>query len=105
MFDLPGKIPNILTLIRERASTGDFVVLPHAATRRQQRNISIPDITFILIHGEREPNKDEYKHDFQSWNYAIKGKTVDSKAVRIAVTFDEDEMLIVTVIPLGKRRK
>ena len=64
----------------------------------------IPDITHVLLNGERDPVRDEFKEEFQSWNYAVRGKTIDSRSIRIAVTFDENEMLIVTVIPLGKRR-
>ena len=72
--------------------------------RRGERRISIPDIVHALQNGDRDPTHDEFKVAFQTWNYAVKGKTVDGRSVRIAVTFDEREMLIITVIPLGKRR-
>lgn len=86
------------------AQTGDFVVLPHAETRRRERRLSIPDIVHALLNGDRDPVHDEFKEEFQSWNYAVKGKTVDNRPVRIAVAFDENKMLIITVIPLGRQR-
>lgn len=101
---LPPKMSNVLTLIRQRARFGAFVVLPHAAFRREERKVSIPDIIFVLLHGSREPEKDEYKANFNSWNYAMRGSDVDGRQLRVAVAFDKSEMLIVTVIPLGKRR-
>ena len=98
------KIASVMTLIRAHAQAGDFVVLPHAELRRGERKISVPDIAHVLLNGERDPVHDEFKEEFQSWNYAVRGKTIDGRSIRIAVTFDENEMLIVTVIPLGKRR-
>ena len=98
------KIANVMSLIHARARAGDFIVLPHAETRRGERKISVPDIVHILVHGEREPDRDEFKENFQSWNYSIRGKTVDDRQVRVAVAFDQRDMLIITVIPLGKRR-
>jgi hypothetical protein len=99
------KIPNLLKLIRQRANTGEFIILPHANLRRVERNISVVDIIFVLKNGDREPERDEFKEVHQSWNYAIRGQTVDSRTLRIAVAFDKNEMLIITVIPLGKRRR
>lgn len=94
------KIKNVLTLIRYKAHKGEFIVLPHAITRQIQRNISIPDIIRVLTTGWHESKKDEYKDEYQSWNYAIRGKTIDNRELRIAVSFDENNMLIVTVIHL-----
>ena len=104
MAKIDDKIPNVLRLVRQRAHTGDFVILPHAKVRQVERNISVVDIVFVLKNGDRDPERDEFKEDFQSWNYAIKGRTLDNRTLRIAVAFDENEMLIITVIPLGKRR-
>ncbi len=104
MVEAKPKILNVLKLIRERVQTGDFIILPHAILRQAERNISVPDIVFVLTHGEHETERDEFKAAFGSWNYLICGKTVDSRTLRVAVAFDAHDMLIVTVIPLGKRR-
>ena len=104
MDKLPPKISGVLSLIQERARSGAFIILPHATLRRKERHVAVADISFVLMNGDREPSKDEFKAGFESWNYAMRGQTVDGRNLRIAVTFDENEMLIVTVIPLGKRR-
>lgn len=104
MDKLPPKMPDVLSLIQEQARSGVFIILPHATLRREERQVTVAGITFVLIHGDREPAKDEFKVEFAAWNYAMRGQTLDGRNLRIAVTFDENAMLIVTVIPLGKRR-
>ena len=99
------NIANVLSLIQERARSGEYIILPHAVDRSSQRVVSVADIEFVLINGRHESEKDEYKTAFRSWNYAIRGHTIDQRQLRIAVAFDEDEMLIITVIRLGKKRK
>ncbi|MBF0363881.1 MAG: DUF4258 domain-containing protein [Oligoflexia bacterium] len=95
-----GKIKNILALIKYKSQKGEFIILPHAIDRQMQRNISAPDIVKVLTTGWHESKKDEYKEEYHVWNYAIRGKTIDNRELRIAVSFDENDMLIVTVIHL-----
>ncbi len=57
---------------------------------------------YVLTTGYREAKKDEYKEEHQSWNYAMRGKTVDDRKLRVAVSFDKDDLLIITVIDLEK---
>ncbi len=102
---LAPKIAKVMALIRGRAESGNFIILPHAVERSAQRVVQVADIVFVLINGEHESEKDEYKAVYRSWNYAVRGLTVDKRQLRIAVAFDENEMLIVTVIRLGKKRK
>lgn len=100
------KIPNVIKLIKEKALKGDFLLLPHAIERKFQRKIDIPDIAFVLSNGWHEKKKDEYKPEFDEWNYSIRGETVEGRQLRIAVTFDpENKMLIITVINIGARPK
>ena len=99
------KISNVIDIIRQHAHAGEYIILPHAISRQEERNITVPDIVFVLKYGEHETGKDVFKPSFRSWNYAIRGKTIDGRSIRIAIAFDKNDMLIVTVIPLGKRRK
>ena len=39
---------------------------------------------------------------FETWNYSIRGKSVDSENIRIILSFDESDMLIITVINLDE---
>lgn len=44
---------------------------------------------------------DKYVPEHSAWNYTIRGNTMDKRELRIVVSFDENEMLVVTVIDLG----
>ena len=67
-----------------------------------QREVTDPEIRFVLEYGHREPKKDEYKAEYKAWNYAMLGKTVDDRRIRIVVSFDKNDLLIITVIDLEK---
>lgn len=67
----------------------------------KERNIDLPEVIYILQHGWHEKNKDTFDTAHQSWNYAVRGKTVDQRNLRIIVVLEED-MLIVTTIDLDK---
>jgi hypothetical protein len=73
--------------------------------RKQQRKVSLPHVLYVLINGYHEKKKDEYKPEYQDWNYAIRGLTIDGRDLRIAIAFDEDEMLIITVIAITRGSK
>ena len=55
----------------------------------------------VLKSGFHEKRKDKFDESFNAWNYAVRGKTVDTKELRIIVSFDENNMLIITAIDLG----
>jgi len=59
----------------------------------------IPDVIATLTLPEK--SKDEFKTEWQTWNYAIRGKTVDGRELRVAVSFDEEDyLLMITVMEL-----
>lgn len=103
-MSIEPKIPNVIHKIRERARSGEFIILAHAIDRRKERDISVADIVHVLTNGGHEESKDQYKPEYRAWNYAVRGKTVDNWDLRIAVSFDENHMLIITVIRLGRKR-
>lgn len=72
----------------------------HADQRMRERNITRLEVREVLISGCREKRKDEFKEQYNSWNYSIKGSTIDGKILRIAISFDSNDMLIITVINL-----
>ncbi len=61
----------------------------------------MPEILRVLRVGFWEKRKDEFKQEFQAWNYAIRGKTVDARDLRVIVTFEEPGMLLITAIDLN----
>jgi len=96
------KTPALLTRVRKSIAVGDFLDTTHALARRSERFISRPEILQVLRSGWHEKNKDQYREEYQSWNYAIRGVTVDGRELRIVVSFEEDRLLIVTAIDLEK---
>ncbi len=98
------KAKNLLIEIKAKINRGHFLILPHAIARQAQRLISIPDIIQVLITGWHETKNDKYSKEFEEWNYAIRGKTVDNRVLRIITSFNEKNILVITVIDL-KRKK
>ncbi len=98
------KANDLLVIIKTKINLGHFLILPHAMVRQGQRFISVPDIIKTLMTGWHESRKDQYSEEFKEWNYAIRGKTIDDRDLRIITSFDERNILIITVIDL-KRSK
>jgi uncharacterized protein (DUF1015 family) len=66
--------------------------------------LSVFEVEHVLKNGLREERKDEFKEEFNTWNYAIRGKTLDrDKELRIAVSFSSVEgLLIITAIDINR---
>ena len=62
----------------------------------------MPHVLHVLRNGYHEKRKDEYKPEYEDWNYAIRGLTIDGKDLRIAIAFEEDGMIIITVIAITR---
>lgn len=95
------KRSNLMDLLRLKAELGEFVLMKHARERAYEREILLVDIVHVLMYGWHEARKDSFSEEFKAWNYAIRGKTVDEFDLRVIVSFDEDYLLIITVIRLG----
>ena len=99
----PGKHPDVLPRSRERIHQGRFRDTRHTIERRQVRDITILEIRQVIDSGYHEKSKDEYKLEWKAWNYALRGRTIDGRELRVAVSFDvEDVLLIITAIDLDK---
>lgn len=97
------KVDNVLALAKSLMEKGAYVISNHAYERGDQRKLSIGDVKNIISTGYHEKRKDEYKEEFQDWNYAIKGKTLNSELARVCVAFIEEiRVIVVTVIRLEK---
>lgn len=95
----PPKIANIMRLVHRHIEDGTYRDTFHSSNRQSQRNISRLEIEQVLCNGYHEKRKDEYQNQYQSWNYAIRGQTVDKRNLRVIVAFEEN-MLIITAIDL-----
>ena len=87
----PAKIPELMSVIRACLQEGRYVDTRHALERQDERRINRPDILYVLKHGHH------------SWNYSVRGETVDRRELRVIVSFDEDGMLIITALEPRKR--
>lgn len=99
-----AKSFNLIGRIKEHIQSGHYLDTRHAIKRQLERKITRPEILYVLKHGYHEKRKDQYDQKFQTWNYAIRGKTLDKKELRIIITFMEDYLLIITTINLSKKR-
>ncbi len=94
------KLSKLLDRIHDCLRSGDFFDTVHASTRRGERGITRPEMLYVLLHGWHEKGKDEYQKRFDTWNYAVRGKTVDGRELRVVVSFDDSGLLIITAIDL-----
>lgn len=97
----PQKANDVLQKVHRAIRTGQYRDTIHSAQRELDRNIDLLDIIEVLENGYHEKRKDEFKEEFQSWNYSIRGKTFEGRELRIAVYFEESFLMIATVIDLN----
>ena len=98
----PSKIADILKKARECVEKGRYYDTSHAMLRKLQRQISLTHVLYVLRNGYHEKQKDQYKPEYGDWTYSIRGKSIDGKDIRIAIAFDENDMLIITVIEIAR---
>lgn len=98
----PPKIENLLEKIRECLEQKRYTHTEHAIIRQKKREITLAEIRHILITGYEEKIKTSFDERYNTWNYAIRGKTkIDKLDARVIVAFDERGMLIITVMYIG----
>lgn len=96
----PPKIDNLLEVVRKCIDEGRYLDTRHAFQRQAERGITRIEILNVLRAGFREAKKDKYDETYKAWNYAIRGKTMDDRSLRIIVSYDKNNMLIITAIDL-----
>ena len=98
----PSKLKDILAVVRAAVESGQLVYSDHANSRMSVREIIKPEIEHVLKSGFHEAIKDQFSSAFEAWDYAIRGKTVDGRALRIVVAMVQPRVLVVTAIDLDK---
>lgn len=97
------KLEFVLDKIKECIEKGKYLVTMHALDRQNERIITLPETLHVLKTGYEEKRKTSYDKERNTWKYAIRGKTIRDKLdVRVIIAFDNDDMLIITVIRLGE---
>jgi hypothetical protein len=90
-----------MTLIKTCVSNGNYIDTTHAEDRKNERSILRLEIIFVLENGHHEKRKDKFDDFYKTWNYSIRGKTLDKRELRIVVSFDKmTSLLIITAIDL-----
>lgn len=99
----PPKLNNdeLLKRVLSAVESGDYLDTRHATDRKSERGISRLEIEYALKSGWHEKRKDKFDETYSSWNYAMRGKTIDKRDLRIAIAFQE-KMLIITAMEVGK---
>jgi hypothetical protein len=98
----PEKILNLMKTIHTCIEEGRYLDTRHAFARQNERKISRPEFLYVLKTGHHEKKKDKFDELYGAWNYAVRGRTVDRRELRVIVSFDENGMLIITAIDLKK---
>ena len=101
----PEKLTDaeLFHLISDKISSSNYIFLKHARKRQKDRSVTDLDVLNILKGGKgrkikRNKRKDKYEQGQKDWNYCIEGPDIDGKKIRIIVSFNEELMLIITVI-------
>lgn len=95
---------HLISIVRRRLDAGRYFDTRHAVQRQKERGILRPEVLYVLQRGHHESRKDHYEKRFQAWNYAIRGKTLDKRELRVIVSFDKNNMLIITAIDLRSKK-
>jgi hypothetical protein len=99
MTDRPKKL-DLLKSIQAKISSGKVRYSAHANERMLERGIIKPEVEYVLKAGHHNKKKDQFNETEKEWDYAIEGKTVDGKKLRIVVTLVDPNLLVVTAIDL-----
>ena len=57
----------------------------------------------VLRVGRHEKSKDIFDEVFDAWNYAVRGKTLEGMDLRVIISFDEANLLIITAFFIEKK--
>lgn len=104
----PKKLENVLELAKQCIEKGSYVATFHAECRQLEREITLLDAVYVIKNGYRAPKYDNFKEEWDKWNYAINGMTTQKENIRVIISFEDDKfndtekLLIITVINLSK---
>ena len=100
----PSKVEDLMEEVSNHVNNGTYVYSHHALERQGQRNVIDPEVEHVLLTGwwDKQNDRRSAEHG-DEWTYAIRGRTIDQRRLKIIVAFDEEEppwLVVVTVIDL-----
>ena len=97
-----NKLSDLLSKLHTAVERGFLRFSNHALERMVERGILRLEVEYVLKSGHHEKRKDSFDEEFDSWNYAIKGKTQDGRSLRIVISFEKPNFLVITTIGLER---
>ena len=94
----PNQQVNLFDKIRRSLDQQKYAQTKHALQRQKERKIDLQDAIYVLKTGSHEKRKTTFDAVSNTWKYAIRGKTIDNVDLRIIIAFDEEDMIIITVM-------
>lgn len=101
-MSLPDKISDLMKKLKQAVLKGQLNYSQHAVMRMRERDIVRLEVEYVLKNGFHEKRKDLINEAFGSWDYAVRGKTLDGRRLRIIVAFERPHFLVITTIDLEK---
>lgn len=98
----PTQLEELFPRIKDCIEGERYRQSRHAIDREIERNIDLPDVLYVLKNGYHEKKKTTFDEEFQTWKYALRGKTLDEVDIRIIIAFDEDGIMIITVMRVSR---
>ena len=99
------KIPDFLNVVRVCIEQGRYLSCLHLQQREIERDITRREVLYVLLHGFHEKKEDDFDEGYMVWHYAIRGKTLDNKDLRVFISFDKESfMVIITTFEIGKKK-
>jgi hypothetical protein len=102
MSKRPAKIANVELAVRTAVCEGRVRFSTHALTRMMERELLRVEVKAILESGFHEAAKDKLDEPYNAWNYAVRGRTLDGRSLRIIVAAEHPDFLVVTTIDLDR---
>lgn len=97
-------IKDVLGKVRRHVNEGKYRITFHAQERQKKYKVTLSNVLFVLLNGFHEEEKTLFDTTFQTWKYAIRGKMIDGQEeLRVIVAF-ENEMAVLTIIPLKEKK-
>lgn len=94
----PPQIEDLLYVVKIHVDERRYRQTIHALQRQHERQIDLLDALYVLKNGYHEKKKTHFDTVNKAWKYAVRGKTLDKQDVRVIIAFDDDGMLIITVM-------
>lgn len=100
MCPFPAKHEKVIETVRTAVAERRVFLTDHANERLAERNITASEMRYVLLNGFHEAKKDRFDLLHAEWDYSIRGKTVDERALRIVIAISSPGIIVVTAIDL-----